>query len=69
MQLIENWKQIAVKAWSSRLAWASAILSGLELVLPYFTGLVPPGLMAIIAVLVSVAAAVARLVDQPRLRS
>jgi hypothetical protein len=65
MQLIDNWLEVAKKAWSSRLAWLSAILSTLEVVLPYFTGLVPPGTFAILAVAVSAAAAIARLVAQP----
>ena len=65
MQLIEDWRKVALKAWSSRLAWLSAILSALEVILPYFTGLVDPGTFAILAVLVSAAAAVSRVIAQP----
>ena len=67
MQLIDNWLAVAKKAWSSRLAWLSAILSAIEVVLPYCTGLVPPGTFAILAVVVSAAAAIARLVAQPEM--
>lgn len=65
MQLIDNWKAVAAKAWSSRLAWLSAVLSALEVILPYFTGLVDPGTFAVLAVLVSAAAGIARVVAQP----
>jgi hypothetical protein len=67
MQLIENWKQIALKAWSSRLAWLSALLSATEVALPFFDGLLPveKGTFAILALLVSAGAGIARLVAQP----
>lgn len=67
MQLIDNWRAVATKAWSSRLAWLAAILSALEVALPFFDGLLPvdKGAFAALALLVSAAAGVARLVAQP----
>ena len=67
MNLIDNWKAVATKAWSMRLALLSAVLSALEVCLPYLDGTMPRGRFAMLAVLVSVGAAVARLVAQPEM--
>lgn len=65
MELIENAKQVFLKAWSIRLALISAALSAAEVALPFFTDFVPPNTMAVLAVLTSAGAAIARLVAQP----
>ena len=67
MQLIDNWKAVATKAWSSRLAWLAAILSAVEAALPFFSGLLPlePGTFAALALLASAAAGIARVIAQP----
>ena len=52
------------KLWSVRLIILSAILSGVEIVLPYWSDAFPPHLFAILASVVSLAAAVARIVKQ-----
>jgi hypothetical protein len=67
MNLIDNWKAVATKAWSMRLVLLSAVLSAIEVALPYFDGAMPRGAFAILALVVSVSAAIARLVAQPRL--
>ena len=67
MQLIDNWKAVAVKAWSMRFIALSVILSAFEVALPYVSDLFPRGAFALLAAAVSVSAAVARLVAQPRL--
>lgn len=67
MTLIENWKHIALHAWSSRLAWLAAACSIAEVVLPTLNGLVPPGTLAILSVIVAAASAISRLVAQPKL--
>jgi hypothetical protein len=65
MTLVENWKTILTKAWSIKFTGASLVLSAIEvwvqLVQP--AG-VPGGAFAGIAVLVSLAAGVARLLAQ-----
>jgi len=63
--LIDNAREVLLKAWSIRLALLSALLSAMEVALPFFTDFVPPNTMAVLAVLTSAAAAIARLVAQP----
>ena len=65
MELIDNAKDVLLKAWSVRLALLSAVLSALEVALPFFTTFIPPHTMAILAVCTSAGAAVARIVAQP----
>lgn len=72
MTLIENWQHIAAKSWSSRLAWLAAAVSGLEVLLPTLQALIPetviaPGTFATIALLISAAGGIARLVAQPKM--
>lgn len=72
MVLIEDWKLVLAKAWSMRLILLSGLLSGLEagmpMIISFFEPLaiIPPGTFAILAVLVSAAAGVSRLVAQPQ---
>ena len=65
MHFIDNWKAVAKKAWSMRLIALSAILSAAEVALPYFDFGMRPGMFAGLALAVSLAAAIARLVAQP----
>lgn len=65
MTLIDNARDVLLKAWSIRLALLSAVLSAAEVALPFFTTFIPPNTMAILAVLTSAGAALARLVAQP----
>ena len=67
-QPIDNWKQVALKAWSSRLAWAAAFFSALEVALPFFDGILPisQGSFALLALVISSAAGIARLIAQPK---
>lgn len=67
MQLIENWRVVLRKAWSSRLILLAAGLSGVEVVLPFLQSALPVGLFALASFLVTAAALVARLVAQPQL--
>lgn len=65
MTLIDNAKEVLLKAWSIKLSVLSAILSAMEVSLPFFTDLVPPRTMAMLAVFTAAGAAAARLVAQP----
>ena len=65
MHLIDNWKAVAKKAWSLRLIALSVILSAAEVALPYLDDRFERGTFAVLAMAVSVAAGVARLISQP----
>jgi hypothetical protein len=65
MKLIEDAKTVLLRAWSIRLALLAAVFSAAEVALPFFAPFVPPKTMAILALLASTGAAIARLVAQP----
>lgn len=67
MELIANAKQVALKAWSIRLALLAALFSAAEVALPFFAPFVPPHTMAIMATIASAGAAIARVVAQPKM--
>lgn len=64
MRLQANWKQILKKAWSVRLLLLAALLSGVEVALPFFSGTLPRGPFAALSFLAVASAFVARLVAQ-----
>lgn len=66
MRLLDDWQRLARRAWSVRLAILSAGLSAVEFALPFVAPERPSGWFAGAAVLVSLAAAGARIVAQPR---
>lgn len=66
MTPVQNWPRVLRKAWSVRLAILSAGLSAVEFAMPFLAPERPSGWFAGAAVLVSLAAAGARLVAQPR---
>ena len=65
MTLIDDAKTVLLKAWSVRLALLGAVFSAAEVALPFFTPFVPPRTMAVLALLSSAGAALARVVAQP----
>lgn len=65
MELIDDAKTILFKAWSVRLALLGAAFSAAEVALPFFNPFLPPKTMAILALISSAGAAVARIVAQP----
>ena len=65
MHLIDNWKAVAKRAWSMRLIALSAVLSAIEVALPYLDDRFPRGTFAVLAGAVSLAAGIARLLAQP----
>lgn len=67
MTLIDNWRAVALRAWSMRLVVLSAILSGAEVALPLFSDAVHRGTFAGLAIVVSMGAAISRLISQPKL--
>ena len=68
MRLIEDWKHVLKHAWSIRFIVLAALLSGVEVVLPMFDDTMPRGLFAVLTLIITVAAAVARLVTQQKMR-
>jgi len=64
MHPVPEWRRIIRHAWSVRLLFVAAILSGLEAALPYLPLPIPPGALAGLTVVVVAAAFVARIVAQ-----
>jgi hypothetical protein len=64
MKLKDNWKEVLRKAWSIRLMVIAGILSGLEVVLPFFNESIPKNLFAALSFVCVSAAFIARLVAQ-----
>ena len=67
MELVQDAKNILLKAWSVRLALLAAVFSAAEVALPFFAPFVPPHAMAILAVVASSGAAIARVIAQPKM--
>ena len=65
---VEDARTLLRHAWSVRLAVLSAVFSGLEIALPYLGGIVPPRVLAALALAAGIGSAVARFVPQPRMR-
>ena len=64
MHLYPNWKDIAKRSWSLRFVVLAGILSGLEVILPFFSDEIPRNLFAVLSFVAVSAAFVARLVAQ-----
>ena len=64
MKLYENWRIILQKAWSMRLMALAAVLSGVEVALPFFQESFPRGVFAGLSFAAVAGAFVARLVAQ-----
>lgn len=70
MKLVKYWKSAVKYYWSFRLAILAALLSGVEVFIQFtqddFEPFFPKGVFAAVAGLVSIAAAIARLVAQKK---
>jgi hypothetical protein len=64
VQIKKDWKTILKKAWSIRFIALAGVLSGLEVILPLFSGSVKPGLFAVLSFFAVSAAFIARIVAQ-----
>lgn len=64
MKLAGNWRELLRRAWSIRLMLLAAVLSGVEVALPFFSEAIPRGLFAGLSAVVVGGAFVARLVAQ-----
>ena len=66
MKLHDDWWWIIRKAWSVRLIVLAALLSGIEIILPYCETFIPRGIFAALSFVVTVSAFIARIVVQPK---
>lgn len=66
MELVKDAKTVLFKAWSIRLSLLAATFGAMEVALPYFSEILPPHTMAVLAIVSSSGAAIARLVAQPK---
>lgn len=64
-RLIDDWRHLALRFWSVRLAVLWGSVSGVAAVWPAFLGIIPLAPFAILSVLMCVALSVARLTKQP----
>lgn len=64
MHLIANWRAVLLRAWSMRLMFLAALLSAVEVILPFFPDAFPHGVFAAMSGLVVAAAFIARIVAQ-----
>jgi hypothetical protein len=65
MKLIENWRDVLLKAWSIKWIAGAVLLSGIEVVLPFFTDVIPTGIFAALSGVVASTALLARILAQP----
>lgn len=66
MKLLDDWTHIARRAWSVRLALLSALLGAVEIGVQFLAASHPTPYFAMAAAMTSLAAAVARIVAQPK---
>ena len=64
MRLYDNWKEIVRRSWSLRVIILAGVLSGLEMILPFYSDEIPRNLFAVLSFVAVSAAFVARLVAQ-----
>jgi hypothetical protein len=64
MHLYPNWKEIARRSWSLRFIILAGILSGIEVILPFFSDEIPRNIFAALSFVAVSAAFVVRLVVQ-----
>lgn len=64
MKLYENWKEILRRSWSLRFIILAGVLSGIEVILPFFSEDIPRNIFAGLSFIFVSAAFVARLVAQ-----
>jgi membrane protein YdbS with pleckstrin-like domain len=66
MKLIKDWAHIMRRAWSVRLALLSALLGAVEIGVQFLAASQPTPYFAMAAAFTSLAAAIARIVAQPK---
>jgi hypothetical protein len=66
MKLARNWRDILLRAWSTRFMVLAAVFGALEAAMPYLQGTIPvsQGVFALLTSLATLAAFVSRIVYQ-----
>ena len=64
MRLYDNYREILRRSWSLRFILLAGVLSGIEVILPFFSEDIPRNLFAVLSFFAVAAAFVARLVAQ-----
>lgn len=64
MKLIDDWRRVLRRAWSARLMLLAALLSGVEIILPFYSDAVPPRTFAALSFLAVAGAFIARFIAQ-----
>lgn len=68
MNLIDDWKNVALKAWSMRWMYAATVLGGVEVVLPLFqdslVNSIGRGVFAALSVIALLLGIVSRVIQQ-----
>lgn len=64
MQLYDNWKAILKQAWSIRFIVLAGVLSGIEVILPFFADSMPRGIFSLLSFFAVAAAFISRIVAQ-----
>lgn len=68
IELKSDWQTILTRAWSMRLIILSAVLSGLEVAMPFVREIVDiqPGTFAVLSFVSTASAGIARVIAQPK---
>lgn len=64
IHLSDDWRRILRKAWSIRFIILAGLLSGAEVILPFFADAIPRGIFAVLSFAAVSAAFIARIVAQ-----
>ena len=67
MKLIPNWRKVLERAWSVRLMYVAALLTGCEAILPLVGDIMPRGIFAALTFFVVMGALAARFMLQQEL--
>lgn len=68
MKIVPDWREILRRAWSVRLMLLAGLLSGVEVMLPFYADALPRGLFASLTVAAVAGALIARVVAQRGIR-
>lgn len=64
MKFYDNWKEILRRSWSLRFIILAGVLSGIEVILPFFSEDIPRATFAVLSFIFVCAAFIARLIAQ-----
>lgn len=69
MKLIDEWKAVATKAWSVRLAVASALFAATDVIIPIITPEYPTRAFTMLAGAFAIGSALVRVIQQQNLKA